>query len=746
MSVKCSPSWLARAPSLVAESLSPTRHPLEAWLRPGPAAPPSRVAAALARAMLPPEAPDPPPPWLRADQRLSFRRAVAAVRRHGGALLADGVGTGKTWIGLAVAATIEPGRPIHVIAPAGLRAQWHEAAARIGLPIASHSHETLSRGRPPPAGAGPVIIDESHRFRTPATRRYATLAPWCVQRRGILLSATPVVNRLEDLAHQLLLLVRDDALAWSGASSLRRALERAAPSGLEELMVTGEDRSGELPGRQESTLRPPGSASWRRVLMECRRLQLSTDPATAELLRSVLLQALASSPAAAAAALRRYGGLLRHARDAATSGFRLTRDAIRRLVGADADQLVLWPLVAEPAQRVELVLDDLERVDRLEALAAMACDRPDPKVLALGALLADRKPTLVFSTSIATVTHLRRRLGRKGMAWCTGLSAGLDGSELPRDSVLDWFRRAELPGDRHAPRPTVLLATDVAAEGLDLPLVERVVHYDLPWTAVRMEQRSGRAIRLGSRNHQVEIVRFDPPRELRALLRQEAILERKAGLPLLVGLDQGPDSAWRLRARIAGQWNGSPRQEGTAVVRGRETGVVAGIRIRWSEGAERDLVLARTGEGWTADPATIGSLLAAGAGPRRTGEERSASAHRTAVRGLHSRLRSLLRVANGMELGPPTGGTSVRALRRRLVALAAGAARERNNRRLDVLTGGLRHLRRGLTAGEARRLESWVTLDDRGLMDRLARLPVEASPPAVAAVTLFGLLVVEPEL
>lgn len=741
----CSPSWLTRAPTLVAESLVGIRRPLQAWLRAGPPAPPSQVAAALARAMLPPEAPDHPPSWLRADQQLSFRRAVAAIRRHGGALLADGVGTGKTWISLAVAAAIEPARPIYVIAPAGIRSQWHEAAARVGLTIVSHSHETLSRGRPPPDRAGPVIVDESHRFRTPATRRYATLAPWCVQRRGILLSATPVVNRLTDLAHQLLLLIRDDALAWSGVSSLRRALESGSPPGLEELVVTGEDRSGLLPGRHESAVRHATTPAWRRVLRECRKLRLSTDPATAELLRSVLLHALASSPAALAAALARYGGLLRHARDAAASGFRLTRDAIRRYVGADADQLVLWPLVAEPAQRVELVLEDLERVDQLERLAAQACSGPDPKALALGEVLADRKPTLVFSTAIATVAHLRKRIGRKGIAWCTGHSAGLDGSALPREAVLDWFRRAELPGGRQFPRPTVLLATDVAAEGLDLPLIERVVHYDLPWTAVRLEQRSGRAIRLGSSHRQVEIVRFDPPNELRALLRQEAILARKAGLPLLVGLDQGPASAWRLRARVARSWSGQPRQEGTAVARDREAGAVAGIRIRWSDGSARELVLARGSGGWTADPASIERLLWAGAGRNRISERLSPSALRGAVRGLSSQLSNLLRVANGVELGTAPGGRCARMVRRRLQALATGATRERNSRRLELFGRGLRHLGRGLTAGEEWRLETWRRLDDRGLMDRLVRLPLEAPRPVVVEVALFGLLTVEPE-
>jgi hypothetical protein len=106
----------------------------------------------------------------------------------------------------------------------------------------------------------------------------------------------------------------------------------------------------------------------------------------------------------------------------------------------------------------------------------------------------------------------------------------------------------------------------------------------------------------------------------------------------------------------------------------------------------------------------------------------------------------MLRILNGAELGAPSGGKSARALRRRLVALASAAARQRNGRQLEIIAGGLRHLRRGLTAGEERRLESWINLGDRNLVDRLARLPVEAPLPAAAEVTLFGLLVVEPAL
>ncbi len=718
--------------------------PLAAWLRPGPPAPADGVAATLARALLPEEATDAPPPWLRDDQRLSFRRAMAAVRRHGGALLADGVGTGKTFIALAVANAIEPGRPVHVIAPAALRGQWCEAAGRTGVSIRTHSHETLSRGRAPPSAGGAVIIDESHRFRTESTRRYATLAPWCVGRRGILLSGTPVVNRLEDLVNPLLLLVRDDALAWSGVSSLRGAMIARVPGALATLVITGEDRSPLLPARRELGLRPEASGPVLELLAGIRRLALSADASTAELLRIVLLRALASSPAAAATTLRRYGAMLRHARDAAVSGQQVTRETIRRFVGTDADQLVFWPLVAEPAQRIELVVEDLEHVAALERVASRACVEPDPKAAALADVVGDRKPTLIFTTAMATVAYLRDRLPRPGIAWCTGAGAGLDRGPVPRDAVLDWFRRRALPSDGRIARPAVLLATDVAAEGLDLPLVERVVHYDLPWTAVRLEQRSGRAFRLGSRHASVEVVRFDPPPELAALLRQESILEAKAGLPFLVGLDQRPEASWRLRARIAAMWEGHAGGEGTAIIPGSEPGTVAGLRIGFADGTAREIVLARTDAGWTDETATIANLLQGAHGRRAVSRPVSSAALRTALRGLSGQVGAVLRAANGAGLGAVPRSNAVRTLRRRLRALAACAARNRHRAHLHRLEQGIRYLRRGLTSGEELQLEEWGRLSDAALLERLDRLPPEPVTPAPSSVALIGVLLVEP--
>ncbi|HEU5218572.1 MAG TPA: DEAD/DEAH box helicase, partial [Gemmatimonadales bacterium] len=650
----------------MAESLSMVRDPLAAWLKPGPVAEPQAVAAALAKALLPPEADEPLPAWLRPDQRLSFRRAVAAVRRFNGVLLADGVGTGKTWIALAVAQALDPRRSISVLAPAGLLAQWREVAARAGVPIRVHSHETLSRGRLPTASGSVVIVDESHRFRNAATRRYHTVAPWCVGRRGILLSATPAVNRLEDVVHQLLLFVRDDALAWNGVPSLREGLGRGVPDALAHLMVTGEDRSRFLPARASRELSPaePEGAPFWTVLRGMGGLRLSANPMVAALIRVTILQALASSPAAMALALSRYRRLLLSAQDAGDSGVLPSRESIWRLVGADADQLVLWPMVAEAAAAPELALSDLAVLYGLGTACRAFAAAPDAKLAALTALLSDEKPTLVFTTHVATVGHLRAGLCGRRIAWCTGAAAGLDRAVLPRDTVLDWFRRPLLRADDVQPRPRLLIATDVAAEGLDLPLVERVVHYDLPWTAVRLDQRAGRAFRLGSVARSVEVIRIRPPRALEDALGREVILDAKASMPGCLGLGNGADAPWRVRARVAAQWFGIETREGTAIMAGSR-GVVVGVRIATGAGPPREIIVARTGTTWVTDGATIAEIL-----ERARGEPIARlpdpARIRMAVRGLSGLVRGILRAIHGAPLAPAPRPAPVQAAMRRL--------------------------------------------------------------------------------
>ena len=52
----------------------------------------------------------------------------------------------------------------------------------------------------------------------------------------------------------------------------------------------------------------------------------------------------------------------------------------------------------------------------------------------------------------------------------------------------------------------VLIATDAAAEGLNLHLRCRlVIHYELPWSTARLEQRAGRVDRLGQQRRVHEL-------------------------------------------------------------------------------------------------------------------------------------------------------------------------------------------------------------------------------------------------
>jgi hypothetical protein len=192
--------WWLR-PAIRAEALQRVAEPLATALRAGPAAP-REVVRAFVEAMQPPEAEVETPGWLLPEQRTLVRRCAAAIARHGGCLLAEPVGAGKTWMALALARVFQPDEPTPVLVPAPLRRQWVRIADSLGVRVHVGTHAAASRGRMPRA----ALCD--HR-RKPALPHHGHETPqhtarWLVNRRALLLSATPVVNRLSDLAAQLL--------------------------------------------------------------------------------------------------------------------------------------------------------------------------------------------------------------------------------------------------------------------------------------------------------------------------------------------------------------------------------------------------------------------------------------------------------------------------------------------------------------------------------------------------------------
>lgn len=710
-SERCAP-WPEPVPRLVAEALTPVREPVAATLTwPAPAAP-TEVAAALAQAAPPPPAASGDAPWLRPEQRDTARRLVGVLERHGGALLADPVGSGKTFVALAVAAALRGEAPAAAVVPAPLVSQWIRRASECGVPIEVLSHTAVSRGQLPDQRTRFVLIDECHHFRHPTTLRYAQLARFLIGRRSLGLSATPLVNRADDLVHQLLLGVRDDALRPSGTPSIRQALVQGrTPPSLGELVIATPPPAA-LPARTErrcgwtsgsATVEPP----W---LADLDALAIATRGNVAALIRCVLLSAAASSPAALRAALGRYSALLRHGLDARAAGIAVDRAALRRFTAEAPEQMLLWELMPAEGSVDGLPLEDLERVERLRGSIDLAA--PDPKVELLRSLLADGHPTLVFTNAVATVPYLRDRLAELVPAWVTGGRAGWRHVEMPRDRILAWFQ----PG---APEvtPRVLLASDVAAEGLDLQRAERVIHYDLPWTAMRLAQREGRSRRLGGAHASIEVVRLDPPAWVERRLRIGAALRRKHLLGRRAGFE-GTGSLWRWRHDLAAAWIAHPARAGVAAIRGTAARLLVGLRVEGVTAATRFALIDERGQ-WTESPKLIAGFLErardAAEGPEvewSPWRDRLAPFARTVLRDA---------IDDAWRIGPHRPG--VRGLIARLQELVRRAAREREAVTLAKLERLLAFTARGHTAGESELLEEWAALDDEALVRNGDGLP-----------------------
>lgn len=740
--------WWTAPPAIVAESLVAVPDPLLTALRPGPLSYGAAVAASLARSLAPAEDASLPPQWLLPRQQWSFRRVLAALRRHRGAVLADPVGSGKTYVALAVAASFNRGSPTACLVPAMLQPQWEAVAKGLRIPLVLCSHEQVSRGRLPEGTRGLVVVDESHRFRNRHTRRYLHLARWLVGRPALLVTATPIVNRLSDLGHQLLLAVRDDALVMEGVVSLQLALASGCPApALGQLVVENHGLENSRP-RRVATISNPAADECDAVAGSIEllsRLRLSSSESIAALIRGVLQRAAGSSPAALVGALQRYRRLLLHARDALQAGHSLERSALRRFTAELGDQLVWWEMLPCPEASSDLELADIQALESIIPAVTAAVERRDAKLDRLREFLREERPALVFTASRDTVRYIRDRLGDLRLAWCTGNRAGLAATLLPRRVVLGWFREGAETGS--APRH--LVVTDVAAEGLDLQRAARVVHYDLPWTPMRLEQREGRAVRLGSRHSEVEVVRFAPVPALERSLRLEATLARKARLPAAAGLGAGGRHIWRWRTELAERYGESDAVAGLAQVSSRHRGLLAGFAFHSSSNPK--VCLGSTIgwleiEGtWTEAPEVIADRLK-GAAAQKHRKNVDAEQLLRYLELLAPLIHTRLSLTSGRRWLSPDPTPATRQVAARLRQLIGQAARERNHDPLLQLERMLGSVAGGHTAGEEMLIERLVEAPTGELTRGLSQVSAGAQAGwSGIEVRLTGLIVFSPD-
>ena len=464
---------------------------------------------------------------LRAQQRRIVARAERVLRLHGGCLIAEDVGRGKTFIALALA---RRWRCPMIVAPASLRTTWLDAQTRAGVACAFVSHESLSRGIAPSVDFDALIVDESHHFRNPRTARYGELARMAASAPVLLLSATPLQNRARDLAAQLAL--------FHGEAALVLPFERLAG-----LIIRGDDApTGDMPTVALPEWIPVAADDGvvLAALLDLPPPPRPLDGGDAGALRTIaLVRAWSSSRAALRSMLRSR----RRLTTAIAQGVEVDRMPTRReardwQAAEDVVQLGFAAvLMRGSAQanalqdvRVELDADDAAQ-ERLR-LALQGSNDPDgERVSALLALRHEHSGSriIAFSEYASTVkAYFNAMRNEPGVGMLTARGASIVTGRIPRDELLARFAPRAQRATVFAPHDeiTLLLATDLLSEGVNLQDASIVVHLDLPWNPARMAQRVGRVRRPGG----AAIVRaflIAPPAAADALLAADARLRRK---------------------------------------------------------------------------------------------------------------------------------------------------------------------------------------------------------------------------
>ncbi len=569
----------------------------------------TQLATALIRRAVLGETESAPPPLgaitLHAHQSDAVRRLLAAVRRYGGALLADDPGMGKTFVALAVAR--EFARPV-VFAPAAVRDPWARSRQLAQVPATFVSLERMSRRSPPQCDADLVIIDEAQHVGAQGTARRQAIAAACAGRAVLLLSATPVRNRLTEL-EELLALFLGSAARLDAEMLSRCIVRRQLSSARLPTIVTAPPLVVPRTPTLEREIRALPAA-----------VPLQEGGTAGPLVAMGLLHARGSSVAALGAALRRRLQRGEALAAALAQGEWPNAAELRRwLVGDDTVQLrfALDPPRADTHQWHETLRAHCEAVRALieRARAVEGRDTAGRAALLRGVLRAHPDvPIIAFAQHAATVRALYRELrGEPHVVLLTADGAHSAGGRRARADVI----AALAPGGA-ARRPShdrvhLVLTTDVLSEGVNLQGAGVVVHFDLPWTPARVRQRTGRVARMGSEQTTVFEYVVAQSREVARTMGMQRRHKEKARAGARA--TAASDARERLR-ELVGCWpsNSAALADGAShLVIGSVQGMATGFLAVVESAGERVLVggtrFARTVT-LTTDPARLVRIVA----------------------------------------------------------------------------------------------------------------------------------------
>lgn len=207
---------------------------------------------------------------------------------------------------------------------------------------------------------------------------------------------------------------------------------------------------------------------------------------------------------------------------------------IGSLTEEDLAELDIEDGVEEAIETMSLDIDaEIEELERIIAVAKQAeFQYPDVKVEKLidtidEILSEDRnQKIIVFTEFVATQAYLKALLEKRGFT-VTILNGGMSIDE--RNEALLEFKT----------KSNIFISTDAGGEGLNLQFSNIIINYDLPWNPMKIEQRCGRADRIGQQRD-VHIYNFIITDTVECRVRE--VLEEKLSVILKeMGVDKYSD-------------------------------------------------------------------------------------------------------------------------------------------------------------------------------------------------------------
>jgi len=207
--------------------------------------------------------------------------------------------------------------------------------------------------------------------------------------------------------------------------------------------------------------------------------------------------------------------------------------SIRRILGhLPRQNRITWLFSATFAPEIKALAGDFMRepveiqVARPNSVAATVSHRVHPvdadrkRDLLLHLLAHDARQTLVFGRTKHGADKLARVLGQAGLR-----AAAIHGnkSQSQRTRALADFKSGKVQ---------VLVATDIAARGLDIDQLPMVINHDLPMVAEDYVHRIGRTGRAGAEGLAISLVSHEEEgllRDIRRLLKQDIEITPVAG-------------------------------------------------------------------------------------------------------------------------------------------------------------------------------------------------------------------------